>query len=83
MSDLRDSGSIEQDADIVMFIYRGEYYATKGESGDEEAAEIAKNKGEAEIIIAKQRSGPTGTVELLFQSNITKFKNKTKTTTEF
>ena len=79
MSDLRDSGSIEQDADIVMFIYRGEYYATKGESGDEEAAEIAKNKGEAEIIIAKQRSGPTGTVELLFQSNITKFKNKTKT----
>ena len=66
-----------------MFIYRGEYYATKGESSDEEAAEIAKNKGEAEIIIAKQRSGPTGTVELLFQSNITKFKNKTKTTTEF
>lgn len=83
MSDLRDSGSIEQDADIVMFIYRGEYYATKGQTGEEDAAEIAKNKGEAEIIIAKQRSGPTGTVELLFQSNITKFKNKTKTTTEF
>ena len=80
LSDLRDSGSIEQDADIVMFIYRGEYYATKGQS-EEDAEEIAKNKGEAEIIIAKQRSGPVGTVNLIFQNNITKFKNKIKTTT--
>jgi len=82
LSDLRDSGSIEQDADIVMFIYRGEYYASKGQS-EEDAEEIAKNKGEAEIIIAKQRSGPVGTVNLIFQNNITKFKNKMKTTTEF
>lgn len=83
LSDLRDSGSIEQDADIVMFIYRGEYYMNKGEIDPEDAAEVAKNKGEAEIIIAKQRSGPTGTVNLIFQNNIVKFKNKMKTTTEF
>lgn len=83
LADLRDSGSIEQDADIVMFIYRGEYYVNNGEASEEEALELAKSKGEAEIIIAKQRSGPTGTVKLLFQNNITKFKNKTKVTTEF
>ncbi len=78
MSDLRDSGSIEQDADIVMFIYRGEYYASKEQASEEDAAEFAKSKGEAEIIIAKHRSGPTDTVKLLFQSNITKFKNPNK-----
>ena len=83
LSDLRDSGSIEQDADIVMFIYRGDYYTSNGEATEEEAVEIAKNKGEAEIIIAKQRNGPVGTVKLIFQNNITKFKNKIKTTTEF
>ena len=83
LADLRDSGSIEQDADIVMFIYRGEYYASKGQADGEDIEEIAKNKGEAEIIIAKQRSGPVGTVNLIFQNNITKFKNKMKTTTEF
>ena len=65
LSDLRESGSIEQDADIVMFIYREEYYNPENHE--------AKNK--AEIIVAKQRNGPTGSVELLFQSNITKFKN--------
>ena len=77
LSDLRDSGSIEQDADIVMFIYRDEYY--KNQNDDEEMAEKAANKGEAEIIIAKHRNGPVGTVKLLFQSNITKFKNPIKT----
>ena len=77
LSDLRESGSIEQDADIVMFIYRDEYYKNANE--DEEMAEKAANKGEAEIIIAKHRNGSTGTVNLLFQGNITKFKNKIKT----
>ena len=70
LSDLRDSGAIEQDADIVMFIYRDEYYNKDN----------TENKGKAEIIIAKHRNGATGTVELLIQAPITKFKNKTKTT---
>ena len=69
LSDLRESGAIEQDADIVMFIYRDEYYNK----------EDSENKGKAELIIAKHRNGPVGTVELLFQANITKFKNITKT----
>ena len=64
LSDLRESGSIEQDADIVMFIYRDEYYNPE-----------TQNKGEAEIIIAKQRNGPTGRLMLLFQPNITRFRN--------
>ncbi len=70
LSDLRDSGAIEQDADIVMFIYRDEYYNQDN----------IENKGKAEIIIAKHRNGPVGKIDLLFQSNITKFKNQTKTT---
>ena len=81
LSDLRDSGSIEQDADIVMFIYRDDYYNTS--DGDEDIGERAANKGEAEIIVAKHRNGPTGTVRLLFQKNITKFKNPIKQTDEF
>lgn len=69
LSDLRDSGSIEQDADIVMFIHRPEYY-------DKENPDL---KGKAQLIIAKNRSGPTKDINLLFQSNITKFKNPTNT----
>lgn len=65
LSDLRESGSIEQDADIVMFIYRDEYYNQESDK-----------RGEAEIIIAKQRNGPVGTVDLLYQSSITRFLNK-------
>ena len=76
LSDLRESGAIEQDADIVMFIYRDEYYK---KSEEEDDAQRAANKGEAEIIIAKQRNGPVGTVKLLFQGSITKFKNPIKT----
>ena len=77
LSDLRESGSIEQDADIVMFIYREEYY--KRENGEEEETARAASKGESEIIIAKHRNGSVGTVKLLFQDNITKFKNPIKT----
>ncbi|NBV99274.1 MAG: replicative DNA helicase [Proteobacteria bacterium] len=64
LSDLRDSGAIEQDADIVLMIYRDEYYNPETEKA-----------GIADLIIAKQRSGPVGSLELVFQSNITKFKN--------
>lgn len=66
LSDLRESGAIEQDADIVMFIYREEYY-------DKENPEC-KNK--AQVIVAKQRNGPTGSFELLFHGATTRFKNK-------
>ncbi len=68
LSDLRESGAIEQDADVVMFVHREEYY-------DKENPEL-KNK--AQIVIAKQRNGPVGTVDLLFFGAITKFKNKMK-----
>lgn len=64
LSDLRESGAIEQDADIVMFIYRDEYYNRDSEK-----------KGVAEVIVAKQRSGPTGPVELAWLSQYTKFGN--------
>ena len=77
LSDLRESGSIEQDADIVMFIYRDDYYKTA--ENEEEMSEKAANKGEAEVIIAKNRNGPVGSIKLLFQNNITKFKNPMKT----
>jgi len=67
LSDLRESGAIEQDADVVMFLYRDEYYHPDSEK---------KNIGE--VIIAKQRNGPTGTVELVWLGQFTKFVNKEK-----
>ena len=67
LSDLRESGAIEQDADVVMFIYRDDYYNKDSEK-----------KGISEIIIAKQRNGPIGTVELVWLPNYTKFANKEK-----
>lgn len=77
LSDLRESGAIEQDADIVMFIYRDDYY--NREEGGDEAPKSTGKEGKSDIIIAKQRNGPVGDFELLFQSNITKFKNPIKT----
>jgi replicative DNA helicase len=64
LSDLRESGSIEQDADVVAFIFREEVYKP-----DEE------NSGRAELIIAKQRNGPTGVVKIAFLKQFTKFEN--------
>ncbi len=68
LSDLRESGSIEQDADVVAFIHREAYY-----NRDEEMSEVDKAK--SEIILAKQRNGPTGTVHLFFISRYTRFSN--------
>ncbi len=70
LSDLRESGSIEQDADVVAFIHRDSYY-NKDENGEEDPD--AKNK--AEIIIAKQRNGPTGSVHLAYIADCTRFEN--------
>ncbi|RDI59867.1 replicative DNA helicase [Microvirga subterranea] len=79
LADLRESGSIEQDADVVMFVYREEYYLKNKEPkpGTEEyfkwQAEMDQVHGKAEVIIGKQRHGPTGTVQLAFQADITRF----------
>jgi replicative DNA helicase len=81
LSDLRESGSIEQDADMVMFVYREEYYLSRLEprEGTEEhfkwQEQMDQVKGLAELIIGKQRHGPIGTVKLSFDSDTTKFGN--------
>lgn len=79
LSDLRESGSIEQDADVVLFVYREEYYLQNKEPriGTPEyekwQLDMAMVHGKAEVIIAKQRHGPTGTVALQFEANVTRF----------
>ncbi|MER8827112.1 replicative DNA helicase [Mesorhizobium sp. M0938] len=81
LSDLRESGSIEQDADVVLFVYREEYYIKnkEPEKGTPEhltwEAKMAEVQGKAEVIIAKQRHGPTGTVSLAFQGEFTRFSD--------
>jgi len=81
LSDLRESGSIEQDADVVMFVFREEYYVARSEptEGTEEhlqwQEEMEKLHGKAEVIIGKQRHGPIGTVKLAFNAELTKFSN--------
>ena len=89
LADLRESGTIEQDADVVMFIYRDEYYLQRAEPARkaDETTEglnqrymvweeaMAQVRGRAEVIIAKQRHGPTGTVNLRFYPEATKFDN--------
>lgn len=84
LSDLRESGSIEQDADVVMFVFREEYYVEKKRPRDETPEfsawqdEMEKVHGKAEIIIGKQRHGPTGSVALAFRGDLTKFDNLAK-----
>lgn len=81
LSDLRESGSIEQDADVVLFVYREEYYVKQKEPTEESPEylkwqeTLAKAQGKAEVIIGKQRHGPTGTIKLAFQSDYTRFSN--------
>jgi replicative DNA helicase len=81
LSDLRESGSIEQDADVVLFVFREEYYLSNREPrpGTDEhikwQTEMDASHGKAEIIIGKQRHGPTGTVNLQFEAAVTRFDN--------
>jgi replicative DNA helicase len=77
MGDLRESGSIEQDADVVILLHREDYYRREDETGQNREDNIA------EIIIAKQRNGPTGTVKLTFNSQFTRFNNLARVQTPF
>jgi replicative DNA helicase len=75
LSDLRDSGSIEQDADVVLFVYRDEYYYRTEEDWLKEHPNEEYPSGLADVIIAKHRNGPTGEVKLRFESTLAKFEN--------
>ncbi|MFD1343489.1 replicative DNA helicase [Litorisediminicola beolgyonensis] len=85
LSDLRESGSIEQDADVVMFVFREEYYKEREKPGDHDLDKMAawqeemeRLHGKAEVVIGKQRHGPIGTVELSFEGRFTRFGNLVK-----
>jgi replicative DNA helicase len=85
LSDLRESGSIEQDADVVMFVFREEYYKEREKPGEHELEKMAvwqeameRLHGKAEVVIGKQRHGPIGTVELSFEGRFTRFGNLAK-----
>ncbi len=85
LADLRESGSIEQDADVVMFVFREEYYKEREKPGDHDLEKMAqwqeqmeKVHGRADVIIGKQRHGPIGTVELSFEGRFTRFGNLAK-----
>ncbi|MFW2587504.1 replicative DNA helicase [Sagittula sp. SSi028] len=85
LSDLRESGSIEQDADVVMFVFREEYYVEREKPGEHELDKMvewqermSRLHAKAEVIIGKQRHGPIGTVELSFESQFTRFGNLVK-----
>jgi len=85
LSDLRESGSIEQDADVVMFVFREEYYKEREKPGDHELDKMAiwqeemeRLHGRAEVVIGKQRHGPIGTVDLSFEGRYTRFGNLVK-----
>ncbi|MCV6592915.1 MAG: replicative DNA helicase [Silicimonas sp.] len=82
LSDLRESGSIEQDADVVMFVFREEYYKEREKPGDHDLEamgkwqeEMERLHGRAEVIIGKQRHGPIGTVDLAFEGRFTRFSD--------
>jgi len=79
LSDLRESGALEQDADVVMFVYRPEQYLTALEKQDPKFQEVA---GKAQIIISKQRNGPTGVVHLAFLKEFARFESVTRRPTE-
>ena len=73
LSDLRDSGAIEQDADIVMFLYRNEYYANAPEGKDAVGGVDSAGTSQAECLVAKNRHGPTDTVEMFWDPDHTLF----------
>ena len=76
MSDLRESGSLEQDADLIGLLYRQEYYDNTKPEGDDADHERDANQGKAELIIAKNRNGPTGNVELTFLKQLMRFETR-------
>jgi len=78
MSDLRESGAIEQDADVIMLLHRESYYKEKAAVADE-AGYVDPDENKAEVILAKQRNGPTGTVDLQFDRRYTRFENRDAT----